>query len=69
MKTRRLNLFNKAMQILPHISRSKGNQTLKFGQLIEHKIRTIFLKKPYTEYDAKTIPRPIFEKSKLGSTV
>ena len=25
-----------AIHILPNISRSKGNQTLKFGQLIEH---------------------------------
>ena len=25
-----------AIHILPNISTSKGNQTLKFGQLIEH---------------------------------
>ena len=29
------------MQILPNISRSKGNQTLRFGQLIENNMRNI----------------------------
>ena len=33
--------------ILPNISRSKGNQTMKFGQLIECNIRNIFLEKSY----------------------
>ena len=33
-----------AIHILPNISRSKGNQTKKFGQLIEH-MRNIFLEK------------------------
>ena len=27
---------------LPNISRSKGNQTMKFGQLIEYNMRNIF---------------------------
>ena len=31
--------------ILPNISRSKGNQTMKFGQLIEYNVRNIFLYK------------------------
>ena len=30
-----------AIHILPNISQSKGNQTMKFGQLIKHK-RNIF---------------------------
>ena len=30
--------------ILPIITRSKGNQTIKFGQLIEYEVRNIFLK-------------------------
>ena len=33
------------MHILPNISRSKGNQTVKFGQLIEYNKRNISLKK------------------------
>ena len=31
------------IHILPNISRSRGNQTIKFGQLIEYNIRQIFL--------------------------
>ena len=30
-------------KVLPNISRSKGNQTMKFGQLIEYNQRNIFL--------------------------
>ena len=33
----------KAMQILPNIARSKGIQTMKFGQLIVYKVRNIFV--------------------------
>ena len=32
------------MHILPNISQSKGNQTMKFGQLREYKKRNIFRK-------------------------
>ena len=32
-----------AIQILSNISQSKGNQTMKFGQLIEYSKRNIFL--------------------------
>ena len=34
-----------AIHILPNISQSKGNQTMKFGQLIEYNKRNIFLQK------------------------
>ena len=37
-----------AIQVLPNISRSKCNQTVKFGQLIECNIRNIFLEKSCT---------------------
>ena len=30
--------------ILSNLSRSKGNQTMKFGQLIEYNMRNIFFK-------------------------
>ena len=33
------------IHILPDISRSKGNQAMKFGQLIEYNVRNIFLQK------------------------
>ena len=31
------------MHILPNISRSKSNQTIKFGQLVEYNMRNIFV--------------------------
>ena len=34
-----------AIHILPNISQSKGNQTMKFGQLIEYNKRNVFLQK------------------------
>ena len=36
------------MQILPNISRGKGNQTMKFGQWIECNMRNAFIEKSYT---------------------
>ena len=36
-----------AMHILPNISRSKSNHTIKFFQSIEYNMRNIFLKKSY----------------------
>ena len=35
------------MQILLNISRGKGNQTMKFDQLIEYKMSNTFLEKSY----------------------
>ena len=53
------------MHILPNISRSKGNQTIKFGQLIEYNLRNIFVEKSYTKCATETIPRPLTKISKL----
>ena len=39
------------IHILPNISRRKGNQTMKFGQLIEYNMRNIFLEKPFKNCD------------------
>ena len=38
-----------AIHILTNISSSKGNQAIKFGQLIEYSMRNIFLQKSYTK--------------------
>ena len=54
------------MEILTNISRNKGNQAMKFGQLIEHNLRNIFLEKLCTKYVGETIPRPFFKKSNLS---
>ena len=53
------------MHILPNILRSKGNQTMKFGQLIEYN-RNIFLEKSYTKCGGEIIFRPFSKKSKLS---
>ena len=55
-----------AIHILPSISRSKDNQTMKFDQLIEYNMRNIFVEKLYTKCARETIPRPLSKKSKLS---
>ena len=55
-----------AIHILSSISRSKGNLTMKFGQLIEYNMGNIFLAKSYTKCGGGTIPRPFSKKSKLS---
>ena len=47
--------------ILPNIPRSKGNQKMKFSQLIEHKMRNIFLKKSFIKCGGETSPRPFLK--------
>ena len=37
--------LNITIHILPNISRTKGNQAMKFGQLITHNVRSIFRQK------------------------
>ena len=55
-----------AIHILLNISRSKSNQAMKFGQLIEYNTRNIFVEKSYTKCAGETIPRPLSKKSKLS---
>ena len=52
------------IQILPNISRSNGNQTMKFGQLVECNMTNIFLEKSYTKCDRETSPTSFSEKKK-----
>ena len=49
-----------------NISRSKVNQTLIRGELIEYNMKNIFLGKSYTKGGVKSIPRPVSNKSKLS---
>ena len=53
------------MHILPNVSRSKGNQIMNFGQLIEYNMRKIFLEKSYTECGGETRPRHFSGKLRL----
>ena len=43
------------IHIFTNIPRSKGNQAMKFGQLIEYNLRNIFFEKSYTK---KLFPDP-----------
>ena len=54
------------IHILPNISRSKGNQTMKFGQLIECNMKIIFLEKSFAKCDAETSPRRFSKNLKLS---
>ena len=53
-----------AIHILPNISRSKDNQTMKFDQLIEYKMRNTFVEKSYTKFAGETIHRLLSKTSK-----
>ena len=55
-----------AIHICLNISRSKGNQTMKFGQLIGYNMRNIFFQKLYTKCAGEALPRPFSKKSKLS---
>ena len=48
-----------AIHILPNISQSKDNQTMKFGQLIEYN-RNIFLQKLCRKWGSETSSRPLY---------
>ena len=72
---RKVRLFSKFMtsqpgsqeiptDILINISRSKDNQSMKFGQLTEYN-RKILFGKSYIKCGGKTIPTPFSKKSNL----
>ena len=54
-----------AIHILPHISRSKDNQTVKFGQLIEYNMRKNFLEKSYPKCGGEVSPKLFSKKIKI----
>ena len=58
-----------AIHKLPNISRNKGNQAMKFGQLIEYNMRNIFVEKSYIKCVWETIPRPLPKIWKLSISV
>ena len=45
---------------------SKGNQEMKFSQLIEYNMKNVFLEKSLTKCGGETIHRPFSKKSKLS---
>ena len=50
------NLRPVSAGILPNISSSKGNQTMKFDQLIAYNMKNIFLERSYIKCGGETIP-------------
>ena len=54
-------------QILTNISRSKGKQTIKFGQLIEYNMRNIFLKKSFLKNNPTNVVEKLFTDPFLSS--
>ena len=52
------------IHILPNISWSKGNQTIKFGQVIEYYKRNIFLHN-YAEKETGRLPTDLFFLKKI----
>ena len=50
--------------ILPNISRSKENQTMKFTQLVEHNREIFFLKNYTPKMEEKLVPH-LYLKSKI----
>ena len=58
-----------SIHILLNNSRSKGNQKMKFSQLIEYNMRNIFLENSYTKCGGETIPKPFSKKSKLSMSL
>ena len=55
-----------AIHILSNISRSKDNQTTKFGQLIKYSMGNIVLEKSYDNCGGENISRPFSKKSKVS---
>ena len=56
-----------AIHMLPNMSQSKDNQTLKFGQFIEYNKRNIFFEKLCGKLGRETSSRPRFlKKQKLN---
>ena len=54
------------IHILPNILRSKGSQTMKFGQLIDYNMRFTFIEKWHTKCGGQTSLRPLSEKFELS---
>ena len=49
------------LHILLNISRSEGNQKIKFGQLAEYNTIIIFLEKSYAKCGREVNPRPFYK--------
>ena len=57
---------NSNTHITQYLEKSNGNQSMKFGQLIEYNMTNMFLEKSYAKCGGETIPRPYSKKSNLS---
>ena len=55
-----------AIHILPDTSKSKGNQTMEFGQLTDYNMRNVFFETSYTKCGGEALFRPFSKNSKLS---
>ena len=55
--------------MLPNISRSKDNQTIKLTQLIEYSMRNIFPEKTCKKCGGETIPSPFSKIEYISGSV
>ena len=58
-----------AINIFSYTQRSKDNQTIEFGQLIEYNMRNIFLEKSFTKCGGETIPRPFSKIEQISGSI
>ena len=58
-----------AIHILPNISRSKSNRTMKFGQFIEYNVEIFFLKNHTQRLVEKLVTDPFSEKLKTSTSL
>ena len=49
------------IHIVPNITISKSNQTMKLGQLIKYDMTNIFLEEPYINMVEKLVPNPFIK--------
>ena len=54
-----------AIHILPNISSSEGDHTLRFGPFIEYNMRSIFLEKSYPNLWGRNYSQTFFQKTKI----
>ena len=58
--TSKLGQQTMAMHIMSNISRSNGNQTMKFGNLIEYDKINTFIQKSCRKWGRETSSKPLF---------
>ena len=58
-----------AKDILPNISKIRGNLAVKLDQLIKYSMRKIFREKSYLKCGQETIPRRFSKKSNLNRSL